>query len=179
MAAEGEHQENVTKSPAATPAASSAASRDGTFAAMGREALKDILHVYQWVFFDCPPGPSEMGTPLNPLPSEIRGGNRADQPAHGQQQPAPTAGDIAHDRDIQPRGSVYGPETGRSLPSAGDIAHDRDGQMLEQKTFVEKELEREQQRQGSSDGYDRQQERIKPQEERERDREQERGERGR
>lgn len=187
MATETDPQQPAVKSSPAMAAAPAAATREGTWSAMGREILKDVRQAIFQVFFDCPESSPELGTPLNPLPSEIRNGGRADQHPYGHQAPAtaahtsaaPTAGDIAHDRDTRPQGSVYGPETGRSSPSAGEIAHDRDGQMLEQKTWVEKELERDQQRQGSSDGYDRQQERIKPEEEREKQREQERGDRGR
>lgn len=188
MAEQSDFQEKVTKSPAPTPNAPAAVTRDGTMAAMGREALKDLRQAFMHVFFDCPEGAAELGTPLNPLPSEIRNSNRADQHPYGHQlpataahiSPAPTAGDIAHDRDTRPQGSVYGPETSRSSPTAGEIAHDRDGQVLQQEGKWEEKIRQE--REGGNadkDGYDRPQERIKPEEEREKQREQERGDRGR
>lgn len=173
--------------------AAKASVRDGTVPSIGREAIKDVRNTIHEIFFGRPEGHNEPGTPLNPTQGEIAADRREANHPYGFSQsgvdysmPAPalampTAGDIANDRDISPpSATVHGQEQNPNVPpaiaaNAGDIAHDRDGQTLEQKSWTQKERERQQMQDGGSEGYDRQKERIKPEEERQERKEPERG----
>lgn len=138
---------------------------DRTIPAIGREAIKDIRSTYQYVFFDQHEQGGEPGAPLNPLPSEIAAATVANDQQHdplpygfsqsGVNYSMPSPSDIAYDRH-----KIDNPQNARNQPN---------GQVLEQKSWEQKEQERQQ----NKSGYDRQKERILPEEERQKEREQE------
>lgn len=197
MAVEAEWEDRFFKqAEALIVSAAKASVRDGTVPSIGREAIKDVRNTIHEIFFGRPEGQNEPGTPLNPTQGEIAADRREANHPYGFSQsgvdyswPAPgvdtaapvSAGDIANDRDIPtPAATVHGQEHSPNVPpavaaNAGDIAHDRDGQVLEQKSWTQKERERQQMQDGGSEGYDRQKERIKPEEERQERKEPERG----
>lgn len=142
-------------------AAFRAAVADGTIPAIAREAIKDVRSTLHNVLYGQPEGPTEPGTPLSPTQGEIAA---ARQNAH-----------------------PYGPDRPAATPSAGDIAHDRDvqgtgGQVLsqDQKGWADRiRQEREKEAEGGNDQNERAKGRSLPDEQQEQAKERERGGRGR
>jgi hypothetical protein len=125
MAAEAEMQSEFFDRAKAVFAA---ITRDGTVAAMGREAIKDIRNTVHEIYFGRGEHAGEPGAPLNPTQGEIAAARKDDPQLYGPKQEANHAqtspSDIAKDQ-----GGIHGPkqEANQPLPSPSDIAKDQGG----------------------------------------------------
>jgi hypothetical protein len=153
--------------------------RDGSLAALAREAIKDIqssFHEFAW-------GQSEHarepGAPLSPMPSDIVQAREQYAPRPD----LPSPGDIIHGRNFTPaeqgqsymRGQAQSNEqTQQSVQGAT-----RGEQIAQIGPWTEREMEREQNRGGGGDQNELFRARILPDEQREQQEEIERGGRGR
>lgn len=196
MAAEAEMQEQFFDRAKAVFAA---VMRDGTVAAMGREAIKDVRNTLHETYFGRGEHAGEPGAPLNPTQGEIAAARQEDPQLYGPKQeasqPTPSPRDIAHDKD---QGVAHGPrqkdgqeqraeaaQDGKDRPSAspGDIANDRDKGGVqgpqEKPGWADRIADERKGTQGSEDQNERAEGRLKANEELEKRREEERDRGGR
>jgi hypothetical protein len=115
--------------------------RDGTVAAMGREAIKDVRNTLHETYFGQGEHGGEPGAPLNPTQGEIAAARQEDPQLYGPKQETSQAqaspSDIAKDK-----GGVHGPQQkaghelrseaaqgdkDRPSPSPSEIAKDKGG----------------------------------------------------
>lgn len=138
--------------------------RDGSIAALGREAMKDIQATYHDVAFGQPEHAREPGAPLSPLASDIE--EARDQHAHGRPSPSQIIRDAKGSASVHgEREDVKGQASSPSEIAKGCDAHPpgggRDGGGVDYAQveifpkpggFVERELQRREQNEGNGDG---------------------------
>jgi hypothetical protein len=124
MAAESEMQESVNALGARLGKIYHAVMGDGSVAAVGREAIKDVRDTLDQVFFGQGNRAQEPGTPFNPYYSDIaedRASHMAAVAANDNTQGGITPSDLAEGKSA---GGVQEPSRNQDghTPSPGDLA---------------------------------------------------------
>jgi hypothetical protein len=113
--------------------------RDGTVAALGREAIKDVRSTFMEVFFGKGERGSEPGTPLNPLYYDLVQARNSHAGPHGQPMQkgaSMSSGEsLPTPSEIIANPQAYLPETGNSndnamaMSAAEDLSHGNSGSL--------------------------------------------------